>query len=77
MEVVRGCTSQIFAWNHCLGLLHDVSFLIHRLCYVIKIAILSTIFADLKSGRYSSSTSIHREGAQVLGSQKCDAPPGC
>ncbi|KAF3515155.1 hypothetical protein F2Q69_00002013 [Brassica cretica] len=45
--------------------------------FLRKIAILSTIFADLKSGRYSSSTSIHREGAQVLGSQKRDAPPGC
>ncbi|CAG7884568.1 unnamed protein product [Brassica rapa] len=35
MEVVRDCTSQIFVWNHCIGLLHDVSFPIHGLCYVM------------------------------------------
>ncbi|CAG7882606.1 unnamed protein product [Brassica rapa] len=35
MEVVRGRMSQKFVWNHCVVFVDDVSFLIHRLSYVI------------------------------------------
>ncbi|CAF1934602.1 unnamed protein product [Brassica oleracea var. botrytis] len=39
MEVVRGSPSQLFVWNHCVGLFCNVSFLIHLLCYVTVLSV--------------------------------------